>query len=65
MPYDNFITGVNGIAVHDRDSFLDAVKQVPDEADFTIQSEDWNGKEYNDIVRKTSRAVGSSSFLYT
>ncbi|OKL60793.1 hypothetical protein UA08_03175 [Talaromyces atroroseus] len=63
MPYDNFITGVNGITVHDRNSFLDAVNQVPDETDFTIQSEDWNGKVYNDIVRKSSRAFGPYEFV--
>lgn len=57
LPYNNFIVAVNGKRVQDRDSFLAAVKKVPDETDFTIQSEDWNGKEYSNIVRKTSRAV--------
>ncbi|KAF5015586.1 hypothetical protein F66182_13029, partial [Fusarium sp. NRRL 66182] len=56
LPYNNFIVAVNGKRVQDRDSFLAAVKKVPDETDFTIQSEDWNGKEYSNIVRKTSRA---------
>lgn len=63
MHYDHFITGVNGTRVYDLDSFLDAVKQAPDEVDFTIQSEDWNGKEYNDILRKTSRAVSLRCML--
>jgi hypothetical protein len=63
LPYNNFIVAVNGKRIHDRDSFLAAVKQVPDETDFTIQSEDWNGKEYSDIVRKTSRAVSLFPFL--
>ncbi|KUL90239.1 hypothetical protein ZTR_01876 [Talaromyces verruculosus] len=63
LPYNNFIVAVNGKHVHDRDSFLAAVKQVPDETDFTIQSEDWNGKEYNAIIRKTSRAFGSYEFV--
>uniref|UniRef100_A0A093VFT8 Pro-apoptotic serine protease n=1 Tax=Talaromyces marneffei PM1 TaxID=1077442 RepID=A0A093VFT8_TALMA len=63
LPYNNFVVAVNGKRIHDRDSFLGAVKKVPDETDFTIQSEDWNGKEYSDIVRKTSRAFGSSEFV--
>lgn len=57
MMYYNFITGVNGIKVHDRDSFLEAVKTIPEEKDFTIQSMDWSGKGYYDIIRKTSGAV--------
>ncbi|EED22417.1 conserved hypothetical protein [Talaromyces stipitatus ATCC 10500] len=63
LPYNNFIVGVNGKRIHDRVSFLIEIKQVPDETDFTIQSEDWNGKEYSDIVRKTRKAFGSSEFV--
>ena len=65
MSFYNFIVGVNGHRVHDRTSFLKELARVPDETDFTIQSEDWNGKEYIDIIRKSVRAVSLTSFMYS
>ncbi|KAH8706001.1 hypothetical protein BGW36DRAFT_393443 [Talaromyces proteolyticus] len=61
--YGNFVTGVNGNRVYDLGSFLDEISQILEETDFTIQSTDWNGKEYSDIVRKSSRAFGSYEFI--
>lgn len=64
LKFYNFIVGVNGHRVIDRSSFLKALARVPDETDFTIQSEDWNGKEHIDIIRKTVRAVSLISITY-